>query len=64
MNLQIQHIAKKDFIMAQKPWIDVDFRVSQGEFCLGDRPSEAGRQRLFRILNGMMGVHWRTGASG
>ena len=53
MNLQIQHIAKK-FHNGTKALIDVDFRVSQGEFVSVIGPSGAGKTTLFRILNGMM----------
>ena len=53
MNLQIQHIAK-EFHNGTKALIDVDFRVSQGEFVSVIGPSGAGKTTLFRILNGMM----------
>ena len=53
MNLQIQHIAK-EFHNDTKALIDVDFRVSQGEFVSVIGPSGAGKTTLFRILNGMM----------
>ena len=50
MNLHIQHIAKK-FHNGTKALIDVDFRVSQGEFVSVIGPSGAGKTTLFRILN-------------
>ena len=64
MNLQVSSISQKNFIMAQKPWQMWISRVSQGEFCLGDRAFGGGEDNALSHSQWNDGVHWRTGASG